>query len=121
MGLRQILIRNMDSYNFLTFDESLNMKQLTYLIKFIYKADYLTNGCEIMLENENVLVSSLKNNHEIVCHYWLKGGNPKNMGTSSSDEEQEEEDYFVEEEEIAENIPKDLEHQGGCGISPSWC
>jgi hypothetical protein len=91
MGLKQVLIRNIDNYNFLTFDESLNMEQLTYLIKFIYKADYLTNGSEIVLENENVLVSSLKNNHGIVCHYWLKEGNSKNIGTSSSDEEQEEE------------------------------
>jgi hypothetical protein len=103
MDLKQFLIRNMDSYNFLTFDESLKVKQLAYL----------TIGCEIMLENEQFLISNLKDNCEIVCHYWLKGGNPKNVGVSSSDESDEEEDenYLTEEEEeIIENIPEDLDH-----------
>jgi hypothetical protein len=113
---RQILIRCMDNYDFLTFDENLNMMQLASLIKYIYKADYLTIGCGIMLENEHALVAGLKNDCEVVCHYWLKGGGPKNLGTSSSDEDEEEEDenlYEVvednEEEEIRENIPEDLE------------
>jgi hypothetical protein len=112
LGLKQVMIRNMESYNFSTFDENLNMKQLAFLIKFIYKADYLTKGCEIMLESEDMLVSSLKENCEIVCHYWLKGGNAKHIGTSSSDESEEEDDeiFYTEEEEIAENIPEEMEH-----------
>jgi hypothetical protein len=50
----------MDSYNQLTFDENLNMMQLSNLIKYLYKADYLTMGCEMMLEREFFLIAGLK-------------------------------------------------------------
>jgi hypothetical protein len=81
------------------------------LIKLTHRADYLKIGCEIMLESEDVLVSNLKNNCEIVCHYWLKGGGPKGIGTSSSDEDEEEEenDQYDEEEQLMENIPEAMD------------
>jgi hypothetical protein len=104
MGLRQFLIRNMETYNFSTFYEFLNMKQLVELIKFIYKADYLTNGCEILLANEKTSVSSLKDNSEIICHYRIKGENPKHIGTSSSDESEEEYDGLPYQEEEEEEV-----------------
>jgi hypothetical protein len=114
LGLKRVLIRKMDKYVATTYDENLSLKQLDYLIKYTHGADYLTVGYEIMLENENIMVSSLKDNCEIVCHYRIRGGGPKRIGTSSSydddDEEQEEPDLNEnEEEEFEENISEFLE------------
>jgi hypothetical protein len=69
MGLKQIRLRCMENYIITSFDENLNMKQLADLIKYLHKADYLTMGAEIMIEDEGILISSLRNNPEIVCHY----------------------------------------------------
>jgi hypothetical protein len=90
-----------------TFDECLSMKQLSDLIKYLHGADYLTLECNIMLESEDVKVSSGRNNSEIICHYWLEGENPKGIGTDSSDEDDGEEEEI--EEEIEENTPEYLE------------
>jgi hypothetical protein len=113
LELKQILIRTMDSYKLQTFYEKLSLRQLSQLIKYLYRADYITKGSEIMLERDDLLVAGLKNNCEFICHYWLKGGNPKRIGCSSSDDDEdneEEEIYTEEEEEEVENIPENLEY-----------
>jgi hypothetical protein len=69
------------------------------ILMFSRKIDYLTIGSNFVSENDKTKTSEFKWGTEIICHYRLNGGNPKNYGVSSNEEPEEEE---PEEEDLEE-------------------
>jgi hypothetical protein len=113
---KQFRIRSLNKYSIITVDENLNLKQFIDVIMFLFKANYLSMGCNILIGDEEGKVSNLRKGAEIICHYCLNGGNRKGFGTESSDDEFEEEEQNenAEEEEewetVEEKEPEEIEH-----------
>jgi hypothetical protein len=75
---------------------------------FSQRDDYLSIGCKIIAEEDKTKVSSLKWGSEIICHFNLKGGNQKGIGSDSSDEEYDEEKENSQSEEMNEEAEYEL-------------
>jgi hypothetical protein len=126
LNLKQYRLRDFDNYSFITIDKDLEIAQLSKILMFTRRADYITINNNFICEKCSMKISEFKDSSEIVCHNRLRGENPKKWGVSIDDDEEdsenEENEGFDEEEEI-ENPPKEIDNNDPynyeeCSINP---